>query len=362
VKPTRTRFATATVALLAVTALVLSACSATTGPVAATINGHDISRADLQQDLKALARNDAFVQNLQQRGFPGTFTSDSVPARLTSSWLTTLVQQEVVDSEFDRRGLEVKSKDRSEARKEITSQDSIFGPASTFDQFPQWFQDDLVEQQARTTVLRDEVNSKRQITDAAVRQFYDQNKSELCPSGRLVSHILVQTRAEADSIEAQLAQGASFDQLAKRLSTDKGSAPVGGRLTCVDSQDWSRLDETFRNAAAGLAVGTVSAPVQTQFGFHVIRIEPFTFENAAPLIRELLERQADPFSAMMNRRLRKADITVDARYGRVTQGQQGFAIEPPREKTPRSRPGTSSTTAPSAVPGAGSSGGAPSGG
>lgn len=357
--PTRSRFATAAVALLAAAALALSACSATGDPAAATIDGHDISRHDLQQDLKALARNQAFVKNLQQQGFPGTFTSDAVPARLTSSWLTTLVQQQVVDSEFDRRGLEVTGKDRAAARKEITSPQSIFGPASTFDDFPQWFQDDIVDQQARTTVLRTEVNSKRRITDAAVRKFYDQNKDQLCPSGRLVSHILVQTSAEAEAIEAQLAQGASFDQLAEQLSTDKGSATVGGRLTCVDSQDWSRLDETFRNAAAGVAVGTVSQPVQTQYGFHVIRVEPFTFENAAPLIRALLERQADPFSAMMSRRLRRADITVDKRYGRVTEGQQGFAIAPPRAKTPRSKPETSSTTAPGAVP---APGGAPSGG
>jgi parvulin-like peptidyl-prolyl isomerase len=354
------RLAAAPLVVLLVASLVLSACS-TGDPAAATVNGHDVSRHDLQEDVRALAGNEAFVKNLKQRGFQGSFTEDSVPAQLTSLWLTTLVQQEVIGSAVAKRNLKVTKQDRAEARTAMESSQSLFGPKATFEKFPGWFQDQLVDQQAATSVLRDAV----QVSPAVIQQFYDQNKAQLCPSGHLISHILVDTKEQADAVEAQLAQGVPYDQLAANASRDTTSGANGGRLTCVGSQDWAQVDQSFRTAAEAVPVGTISAPVQTQFGFHVIRSEDFTLQNATPLIRQLIEQQADPLTTLLNRQLKQARVTVDPRFGRVSRTAQGFTIEPPRSRTPKSRPSPSSTTtttAPAGSQGSGQQPGASTGG
>lgn len=82
-----------------------------------------------------------------------------------------------------------------------------------------------------------------------------------------VSHILVAHRYEADDVLRRLQAGEEFETLARKHSTCPSSAQ-GGDLGSVDER---RLDEDFREALAGLAVGQVSAPVRTRFGYHLIR-------------------------------------------------------------------------------------------
>jgi parvulin-like peptidyl-prolyl isomerase len=77
-------------------------------------------------------------------------------------------------------------------------------------------------------------------------------------------------RAEADSLRAELMAGADFAELATEHSDDVGSAPTGGDL------GWFRrgaMVREFEEAAFGLFDGQVSAVVETEFGYHIIKIE-----------------------------------------------------------------------------------------
>ncbi|WP_424985446.1 peptidylprolyl isomerase [Microbulbifer sp. S227A] len=80
------------------------------------------------------------------------------------------------------------------------------------------------------------------------------------------SHILVETREDADAIKAELDGGADFSETAKAKSTGP-SGPNGGELGWFSD---GQMVPEFQAAVSTLDVGQVSEPVQTQFGWHVI--------------------------------------------------------------------------------------------
>jgi parvulin-like peptidyl-prolyl isomerase len=81
-------------------------------------------------------------------------------------------------------------------------------------------------------------------------------------------HILVEQRYEADDLKKKLDQGEDFAVLAKKFSRCP-SANAGGDLGTFGR---GRMVPSFEEAAFGLkAVGDVSEPVQTQFGYHLIQ-------------------------------------------------------------------------------------------
>jgi foldase protein PrsA len=106
------------------------------------------------------------------------------------------------------------------------------------------------------------------VTNKDVTGFYNQNKAQYTtPETRDVRHILVKTRAEATKIYDQLKAGADFATLAKQKSLDPGSKSNGGKLTVSRGQTVAPFDQT----AFLLPTNSISRPVKTEFGFHVIQ-------------------------------------------------------------------------------------------
>lgn len=83
-------------------------------------------------------------------------------------------------------------------------------------------------------------------------------------------HILVDTKEEADAVIARISAGETFEDVAKEVSADPGSGAEGGDLGFFMYQD---MVEPFAEAAFTLPVGQVSEPVESQFGYHVIRVD-----------------------------------------------------------------------------------------
>lgn len=82
-------------------------------------------------------------------------------------------------------------------------------------------------------------------------------------------HILVETEEEAQTIIEQLNNGAIFSEIARAQSIDTGSGNQGGEL------DWSPASNyvpEFRDATLNLAIGELSAPVESEFGYHIIQV------------------------------------------------------------------------------------------
>jgi parvulin-like peptidyl-prolyl isomerase len=93
-----------------------------------------------------------------------------------------------------------------------------------------------------------------------------------------VSHILLGTEAEANAIAASLSQGDDFRKLAKEKSIDVGTGQNDGEL------GWAFLDvypKTFAEAVLNLKKGETSKPVQTKYGWHIIKLDDLRDIDAA---------------------------------------------------------------------------------
>lgn len=133
------------------------------------------------------------------------------------------------------------------------------------------------------------------VTDEAVRARYDTEIASATPANEVrARHILVATKEEAEAVIAQLDAGGDFEAIAKEKSTD-GAAAQGGDLGYFGP---GQMVPEFETAAFAIDVGSHSKePVQTQFGYHVIKVEdrraqqPPAFEQVRDQIRSILLRE-----------------------------------------------------------------------
>lgn len=121
----------------------------------------------------------------------------------------------------------------------------------------------------------DTISSQIEVSEEQLQQFYADNKSQFVgPEQRRISHILIEDNDEAEqtleAIQSQLAEGKSFEDLAKSYSVDVGSAESGGDLGFMQRDV---MEPAFEEAAFALEnVGDVSQPVETEFGYHLIKL------------------------------------------------------------------------------------------
>ncbi len=113
-------------------------------------------------------------------------------------------------------------------------------------------------------------NVSGNVTDAAAKAIYDKKIAEIKPVEEVHAvHILVEKKEEADDIVAKLKAGGDFAALAKEKSKDTGSGAAGGDLGFFAK---GQMVKPFEDAAWLLKKDEVSTPVQSQFGWHVIKL------------------------------------------------------------------------------------------
>jgi peptidyl-prolyl cis-trans isomerase C len=236
-----------------IVAMSLGAAAAAHAQNAAIVNGKAIPKA----------RVDEFVTALTQQGRPDT-------PELRTAVRDELIAREIFVQEAEKKGL---TRSTDVAR-----------------QLEQTRQDILIR-----AVIRDHLKNNP-VTDAEIKAEYDKLAKGAGGGDKeyRARHILVESEAEAKSIIDQLKKGAKFEELAKK-SKDPGSAANGGDL------DWNGPDtfvKPFSEAMVRLQKGqTTEAPVRTDFGWHVIRLDdvrepaPPPLEQVSPQIKQELERR-----------------------------------------------------------------------
>lgn len=152
------------------------------------------------------------------------------------------------------------------------------------------------------------------VAEEVMKKEYDQAKAQADTKEYKARHILVETEAEAKQIIATLKKGGNFGKIAARKSKDPGSKGNGGAL------DWSpanRYAPPFAEALGKLKKGQLAdKPVQTPFGWHVIRLEDERiakfpeFEEVKPQIREQMQQQV--IGKLIDDLRAKAKIEQDA--------------------------------------------------
>lgn len=128
----------------------------------------------------------------------------------------------------------------------------------------------IVRNQLQQQALFDHQTRAVRFTAADAREYYEGNPDQFTvPAGRTARHILVESKAEADRIRAEVTQE-NFAELAREESTDTGSAEQGGDLGQIQK---GQLVPEFEKVAFALKDGEISQPVETQFGWHIITVD-----------------------------------------------------------------------------------------
>ena len=132
------------------------------------------------------------------------------------------------------------------------------------------------------------------VTEEAVRAEYDAYVQQFQPQEEIhARHILVATEEEAKAIKAELDAGADFATIANERSLDKPQDPAAANGGDLGFFGRGMMVPPFEEAAFALTdIGQVSEPVQSQFGWHIIKLEekresqPPSFEQLAPQIQQ----------------------------------------------------------------------------
>ncbi len=179
------------------------------------------------------------------------------------------------------------------------------------------------------TVSLNAIRSTMKVDDAQVKAYYDAHKAEFStPSTeRRASHILIKVdekapaseveaaRKKAQDIYAKAKAGADFAALAKEFSQD-GSASNGGDLGWFSRE---RMVKPFSDAVfdQAKAVGEVVGPIQSQFGFHVIKLtgiggEIKPFDEVKAQVRQTILFKDPTFTDKLNKTLTEAEQAITA--------------------------------------------------
>jgi len=164
--------------------------------------------------------------------------------------------------------------------------------------------------------------------DSVAREVYANTVKEVDGKDLIeTSHILLRlkqgatdtekaaVKAKADSLCLVIAGGADFAEVAKQFSEDPGSAKQGGKLPYVPATSFVK---EYGDAAYALKVGEVSAPVQSAFGYHIIKLtgrKPLDpYETLRPQIVEMLKKRNIEEASSRHR----IDQIVKASNGKLT--------------------------------------------
>jgi peptidyl-prolyl cis-trans isomerase C len=240
---------------LAAGSLLFSAgiASAQDDKVIATVNGQNITEADL-----ALAESDLDPQ-----------FSRLPPEQRRAAALSAVIEIRLLSAKAAADGID--KKPDFQRRMEFLKQRAL-----------------------HSALVESDVAAK--VTDEEIRARYDKETAATPPVNEIhARHILVKTKEEADAIIKQLDGGAKFEDLANQHTTDPSGKTSGGDLGFFGP---GQMVPEFEKAAFALEIGAYTKqPVQSQFGFHVIKAEekraqqPPAFDQVKEQFRSVVLRE-----------------------------------------------------------------------
>ena len=191
---------------------------------------------------------------------------------------------------------------------------------------------------------------KGSVSDADARKIYDDQVKLLKPEEEVSArHILVETEEQAKELKAKLDKGADFAQLAKENSKDPGSKDDGGNLGYFGQ---GQMVPQFEEVVFKLKKGEVSAPVKTQFGWHLVKLEdsrtkqPPAFEIVKDRIAQSLLLQKAQKTATELRANAKIEI-VDPEIKKSIDERNAMIA---KQAAPSAAPSTAPAAAPADAP------------
>ncbi len=211
------------------------------------------------------------------------------------------IKQSLVDyivKDANARGQKVDDNIRSIIVNKLISSELVAQEAQKagFDKQPDYLaKEELMRRELLVNSYLQDYIKKNPISEATLKSEYDKYKAAVGDKEYKASHILVKTEQEAKDVIAQLAKGGDFDKIAREKSLDPGSKDKGGDLGWFPA---AAMVKPFSEAVSRLQKGLyTTTPVQTQFGWHVIKLEdarasqPPAFDKVKDELRNSLQKQ-----------------------------------------------------------------------
>ncbi|MHB8076034.1 peptidylprolyl isomerase [Desulfosporosinus fructosivorans] len=274
--------------LLLVVGIGIGSVYATQNNIVAKVNGVEISETELQDFLLQQGGNDA---------------------------LDTLIQQSIIKQESEKQNIQVSEADID---KELATVKATFDSEEAFNQALETNAltlDDLRKNIVTNIQILRLLEANKPITEEEIKLYFETNKDSLAVAEEVnASHILVATEELATEVKAKIAAGEDFADLAKQYSTDESTKDLGGNLGFFAKGE---MVQEFEEVAFSLAVGLVSDPVKTEYGYHIIKIEDkkeakvATLEDSTAKIKEALldQKLETEFDPWLQERL--AEYTIE---------------------------------------------------
>ncbi len=294
--------------------VLLTAAGCGSAKTVAEINGQKITRAQFDTYINAL--------KLLLPQIEGMMADKSTRSLLEQNILETMIENILIKKVAAQRNVRVSAEELEEDYKTARAQIvAMYGSEEEF--FQKLKELKLSEQDVKellevsTYVDKLYADFLAEADDDEIRAFLADNPEYgIMPAMIEPSHILLATEEEALAVRERILAGEDFGDLAEELSiepaarTTRGYLAVNGEIA-VNDPYW---DRTFMSAAASLAVGELSEPVKTQFGWHLIILHSKTEEVELPFeqVREAAADAlvAEKFDAFLDNLRRQADIKI----------------------------------------------------
>lgn len=293
--------ATAMISVFAVTAvgcnMIKKTPEAIKKTVVAKVGDEKITQGDLDKELEPV------ISQLKQQ-FGENYTSNEQAMQQLNDYKKQTVEGMVQAKVFAKKG----NYNKEEIEKEVDK-----NLAEIKEQLKDKYEEALNKEKLTEDVLKEKIRLRTisqkvyedilkdvSVSDEDVKKNYDENKDVkyINKPGADMYHILLKDEEAAKKAKARLDKGEDFKKVSDEVSEDPGAKAQGGSLGFVE-YDTQTFDKDFLAGAKALKEGEISAPVKTQFGYHIIMVKNVKttgsvkpFEEVKDSIKADLENRA----------------------------------------------------------------------
>jgi len=243
--------------------------------IAATVNGTDITDADV--DVKI----NAYMQRAAAQIPPNMI--DQYRKQIRPQVVESMIVEKLLEEQVKKAGINITESDVDNKLNEVIAAQPGGMTLESFKTMlaAQGQSFDVVKEQIKKTLGYEKLLGTVEVNNADAKAFYDENKEDFnTPEQVQASHILIKVsptatpeektaaKAKIDGLLKQVKAGGDFAALAKENS-DCPSKAKGGDLGFFDRNS---MVKEFADAAFSMKAGQVSDVVETQFGYHIIKV------------------------------------------------------------------------------------------